>query len=470
MSKIARISTTITARYAHSGGATDAFWLDSRMPGPREVRAADITLDREDKGFFYSVFAAPSVSKDPAYDLEAVRPALDRMHMDIKFSAKNIDNLIVDFAECSTGVVGKKTIDLEGVRHPFFAGIIIKNAEVAAVTTGRGCAYLYRNDTLYPLTHDNLGFAAVDYSGKNVPNIEIYCAGNVGNVRYSNIAQLQVDDCIIVCNREIMAAIGQKEMLRILNEAYDQSDAAGMVITEAASKLPGTTIQFMIGFVESITDAGKHVRATAAAAAAPRFTPRAHAAPASGKALVDAAEDDDYVLDTEDEDDGEDDEGFENSSLTKKIALLAVVLIVTAACVFAVWWTVFRNRGANPDNSSISASGISTASVLSGDESGETSASAVSGTSAASSQSTSGAATPTVNPNPTKTPTKAPSSIIATHTIAKGEWLSDIATKYYGKSTAKYLTAIVNANKTKYPSFTTDTYQEGWVIDIPKVD
>ncbi|MHB8961871.1 MAG: hypothetical protein ACYC5K_01815 [Saccharofermentanales bacterium] len=469
MSKIARISATITARYAHSGGSTDAFWLDSRMPGPREVRAADITLDREDKGFFYSVFAAPSISKDPAYDLEAVKPALDRMHMDIKYSAKNIDNLIVDFAECSTGVVGKKTISLEGVRHPFFAGIIVKNAEVAAVATGRGCAYLYRNDTLYPLTHDNLGFAAVDYNGKNVPNIEIYCAGNVGNVRYSNIAQLQVDDCIIVCNREIMAAIGQKEMLRILNEAYDQSDAAGMVITEAASKLPGTTIQFMIGFVESIIDAGRHVKATAAAMAAPRFTPRAQAAPESAKALVDAAEEDDYMLDTE-EDDEDDEDDFENSSMTKKIALLAVVLIVTAACVFAVWWTVFRNRGTNPGSSSLDTSGISISEALSGDESADTSAPEASGVSTVSSQAASGTATPTVNPNPTKAPTTAPSAILAKHTIAKGEWLSEIATKYYGKSTAKYLTAIVNANKAKYPSFTTDLYQEGWVLDIPKVD
>ncbi|MHB1454228.1 MAG: LysM peptidoglycan-binding domain-containing protein [Saccharofermentanales bacterium] len=470
MSKIARISTTITARYTHSGGATDAFWLDSRMPGPREVRAADITLDREDRGFFFSVFAAPSISKDPVYDLEAIRPALDRMHMDIKYSAKNIDNLIVDFAECSTGVVGKKTIDLDGVRHPFFAGIIVKNAEVAAVTTGRGCAYLYRNDTLYPLTHDSLGFEPVDYTGRNVPNIEIYCAGNVGNVRYSNIAQLQVDDCIIVCNKEIMAAIGQKEMLRILNEAYDQSDAAGMVITEAASKLPGTTIQFMIGFVESITDGGKSAKTAAAAAVATRFAPRSRsAAPVPDKALVDAAEDDDYVLDTEEEEDEDYEEGYESSTTAKKIALLAVILIVTAACIFAVWWTIFRNRGTNPGSSDIS-SGDPISAAVSGAESAGTSASAASEADPVSSLTASGTATPTVNPNPTKAPTKAPSSIIATHTIAKGEWLSDIANKYYGKSTAKYLTAIVNANKDKYPTFTTDKYQEGWIISIPKVD
>lgn len=470
MSKIARISTTITARYTHSGGATDAFWLDSRMPGPREVRAADITLDREDRGFFFSVFAAPSISKDPVYDLEAVKPALDRMHMDIKYSAKNIDNLIVDFAECSTGVVGKKTIDLDGIRHPFFAGIIVKNAEVAAVTTGRGCAYLYRNDTLYPLTHDSLGFEPIDYTGRNVPNIDIYCAGNVGNVRYSNIAQLQVDDCIIVCNKEIMAAIGQKEMLRILNEAYDQSDAAGMVITEAASKLPGTTIQFMIGFVESITDGGKHSKVAAAAAAATRFAPRTYsAAPAADKALVDASEEEDYVKDTEDEEDEEFDESYESSTLTKKMALLAVILIVTAACIFAVWWTVFRNKDTVPGNSGVS-SGASISETVSGTGSTDSAASAASAASTVSSQAASGVATPTVKPNPTKAPTNAPSSIIARHTIAKGEWLSDIANKYYGKSSAKYLTAIVNANKAKYPTFTTDKYQEGWVLDIPKVD
>jgi LysM repeat protein len=57
-----------------------------------------------------------------------------------------------------------------------------------------------------------------------------------------------------------MEALGQREVLRILYEADDQCDAAGMIITEAAAKSPGASLQFMIGFVESATVADKPAR------------------------------------------------------------------------------------------------------------------------------------------------------------------------------------------------------------------
>ncbi|NCU25951.1 hypothetical protein EOM86_04435 [Candidatus Nomurabacteria bacterium] len=470
MTKITRISTTLTARYTPVGGSTDAYWLDSRVPGARETRAADITLDREDRGFFFSVFAAPTVSKESAYDLEAVKPALDKMHMDVKHSQKNIDNLIVDFAECSSNVVGNKTINLEGVRHPFFAGVLVKEGEIAAITSGRGCAYLYRNDTLFPLTRDDLGFEAVDHHGKEVPNLEIYSAGSVGNVRYSNIANLQVDDCFILCNRELMAAIGQKEMLRILDEAYDQADAAGMAITAAASKLPNVSLQCMIGFVESVIEAGGK-QASRARTAVPvhKFAGRPAQAETEyqeEKVRSESSRSDEImVADSDDYDDDEyyDDE-YEDTTLAKKVALTAVILVVTAACAFAIWWTVFRDRPGEPNNSS--ASGSVTESVESVSEiSEEISASETSVVSEiASSQSSVSAA-------PTASPTSKPSgSILASHTIQPGELLSNIAKKYYGSGAMEYMKAIVDANKTKYPNFTVDFYNSGWVIDIPDID
>ena len=47
-----RIATTVTARYFPTTGATDGFYLDGRLSGRREHRAADITLDREERGLF----------------------------------------------------------------------------------------------------------------------------------------------------------------------------------------------------------------------------------------------------------------------------------------------------------------------------------------------------------------------------------------------------------------------------------
>ncbi|MDD4717826.1 MAG: hypothetical protein PHN99_06895, partial [Eubacteriales bacterium] len=76
-----------------------------------------------------------------------------------------------------------------------------------------------------------------------------------------------------------------------------------------------------------------------------------------------------------------------------------------------------------------------------------------------------------VSAAPTASPTSKPSgSILASHTIQPGELLSNIAKKYYGSGAMEYMKAIVDANKTKYPNFTVDIYNSGWVIDIPDID
>ncbi len=51
-----------------------------------------------------------------------------------------------------------------------------------------------------------------------------------------------------------MDALGQREVLRMLYEAEDQADAAGLIITAASAKLPGVPLQFLIGFVETISN------------------------------------------------------------------------------------------------------------------------------------------------------------------------------------------------------------------------
>ncbi|MHB1484936.1 MAG: hypothetical protein ACYCYI_09755 [Saccharofermentanales bacterium] len=474
MSKITRISTTLTARYSPASGATDAFWLDGRIMGVRETRAADITLDREDKGFFFATYATQS-SGDSRTDLSEVKAILDKTHLEIKHSNKNIDNQITDLAECAVGVAGRMSLQHEGVRQPFFAGIMVKDSEIAAVTMGRGCAYLYRNDTLYPLTKEDVPFEAIDYSGKAVPNIDIYCAGIAGTVRYSNIAQLQVDDCIIVCNREVMDAIGQREMLRILYESEDQSDAAGAVITAAAAKLPGTPIQFMIGFVESITTGEKALKSGAFPLSAKAGATDAKASAADAKASAanvksfaqptTSRDDDEYASDDRNDDDYDDDldeDEDENAGSVKRFALIAIIAIVILACAFAIYTIVFGNRG-NNNKPTPTPTGI-------------VSSEAVSSTSSISQVSSAGgitptlpAATPTTGGSVTISPTGAAVGLPTTHTIAKGELLPAIAQRYYKSTAKKYLDAIVSANIAKYPDFSTEYYQQGWIITIPVV-
>lgn len=452
MPKITRISTTVTARYSPANGAVDSFWLDGRMPGKRDVRAADITLDREDRGFFFSVFATQSLSKDSFRDIEAIKHALEKTQMEIKHSSKSIDNQIPDLAECSVGVSGRLSVQHEGVRQPFFAGIIVKDSEIAAVTTGRGCAYIYRDQALYPLTKDDLDFDPVDSNGNKVPNLEIYCAGIAGTVRYSHIAQLQPDDCIILCNREVIDAIGQKDLLRILDEAYDQSDAAGMVITEAASKLPGTPLQFMIGFIEGISEGDRQIKSSLLVKPS-KPVAKSPAKAASFDSEYEDSEIDEVGIEQDDSDEEPeeyyDDEYYEDETPgTKRLALMAVIAIILIVCGIVIY--TLLNKEPQEDESST----LPTPTV------------AISQTDPESSD-----ITPT--PEPTQEPSATPeptSQIIATHTIVPGELLTSIASNYYGSAESKYLNAIVAANKEKYPEFTLSYYQQGWVIEIPAVD
>ncbi|MGI6090042.1 MAG: LysM peptidoglycan-binding domain-containing protein [Saccharofermentanales bacterium] len=243
-----RLAITVNARYYPTDGVSDGFYIDGRIPGVRETRAADLTVDRESRSFLLSVFGRPETD---SADNTWVNP-FQSVGKQIKSGVSDIDTEINNLAELAVEVTGRSTLKSEDQRQPFFSGLVVMDGEVAAVTIGDGCAYLYRNDVVYPLTRDDFALEAIDYNGNTIGSLDDYIAGSAGTIRYSNIAQLEMNDCVILCNLPIMEAIGQRELLRLLYEAEDQGDAAGMIMTQASSKLPGEPLQIAIGFVESV--------------------------------------------------------------------------------------------------------------------------------------------------------------------------------------------------------------------------
>ncbi len=478
MSKIVRIATTVTARYTPADSLTEAYWLDGRATGKRENRSADITLDREDAGFYFSVFASPSLTGNLPLDIENLRPALDKIQNAVKYSHRKIDNIIIDLAESVPEVIGKKTIVYEGVRNPFYAGLIVKGDEMAAITSGRGCAYLYRNDALYPLTKNNLDFEGLDSAGNKVANIDMFSAGVVGNVKYSNIANLQVDDCFIVCNSEIMSAIGESEILRIFDEAYDQAEAAGMIMTEAASKLPQLSLQFMMGFVENIEEAtGRSTLRPKAIAAPSRFKARSYEEDdyedlpddASHQGLVTAGQGgEDYF------DDDDDYDYYEESGTAKKIAMVSVVLLVAVACVFFIWSIFFKDKDKDKPQPSASDSSYSQtpgpeqSDGLSDPTGSDPLSSDVEGLTPTEAPGTEPPATPTTAPDPTVPPTQGQGQS-RTYVVQEGDTMGIIVEKFYpgAENITERMHGIVNANKAKYPSIGLDNIGLGWELIIP---
>ena len=252
----ARLTTTVNARYVPDEQIKDAFYLDGRFPGLNEKRAAENTLDRDDRGFLFALFAYPAERGENAAEADFVR-SVRQLNDQVKEGNKSIDIQINDLADASVEVCGKATLPQAGMRQAYFAGIIVKEAEIAAVTTAAGCAFLYRGDVLYPLTASDFKLEPYDLNGNPIERLNEYSAGVAGTIRYSNITPIKQNDCLILCNKEVAETLGQREMLRILDDAQDQKDAAADMITAAAAKQPGTTMQVMISFVEYIEAAEK---------------------------------------------------------------------------------------------------------------------------------------------------------------------------------------------------------------------
>ena len=253
MAMMTRLATTVASRYYPVPDLLDAFFMDGRTSGRREARSADVTTDKEDKAFLFAVFShAPAQGWDPSGD-PAYEASMNDFFQDLKSGRKSLDDEIGSFINMAVSVTGRMRLQSEHNRNPFFSGIIIKDAEAFAVTMGNGLAFLYRDDVLYPLTSTDIPIEPINFRGQKVNSFTNFCATKTATALCSNIAQLKMDDCLIICSQSVYDALGQRELLRLMDEAYDQSDAAGTIITAAAAKAPGVPLQVMISFVESVT-------------------------------------------------------------------------------------------------------------------------------------------------------------------------------------------------------------------------
>ncbi len=466
---LTRLAATVTARYFPGNGIFDGYYLDGRLTSRREHRACDITLDREDRGFFYAAFAHQSGHGPEDLVSNRAHKALERILNDVKQNLRNIDAEINELAECAVEIAGRGSLQQENARQPYFAGIMVKDAELAAITMGHGCAYLYRNDALYPLTHDDIALDPVDYHGKPVLGQDIYCAGVAGTVRYSNIAQLQPDDCVIVCNKEVITTLGQREILRLLYEAEDQADAAGLIITAASAKLPGVAMQIIACFVESIRSSDKPARPTSTrlapegglfGQATGKFSQAAKPAAAKIPDEVTAASVAPAHADDLDEEETPYDKGYferprsENSRI-RRLALYMVITAVTIGAVFAIFNMIFGQDGGTtvPSETTVQTEATEETDaiiVTEPEESAETTLE----------ETTPEETTAETTPEPTETTASPAQETI--HTVKSGDTFYAIAVKYFGDGSQATIDKIKD-----YNGITSDNLQLGQKIKIP---
>ncbi len=245
----ARLVATINARYYPVEGVADAYCLNGRFPSKRELRAVNTTLDRESRGFLVSLFGYPS---DGRAQSSVWQEPLYRLAEQVESEKGDIDNDINDLAETAMDVTGRIRLGDEVSREPYFSGVIVREGEMAAVTVGDSLAFVYRHEALYPLTSSLVSYEPIDLFGDPVEGFEDFIAGEAGTIRYSNIAQLEQGDWLILCNSEVFNVIGQSQLMRYLEDAEDSMDAAGLILTAAASQMPGTPMQVAVIEVVSI--------------------------------------------------------------------------------------------------------------------------------------------------------------------------------------------------------------------------
>ena len=250
-----RISASLIVDGRPDENVKDSFYLDGRLARKREEHGADISSTGEDRGFFYAVFATNDF--DFNNQGSATVSALQQMTEAVKQSTDKIDNEINDLADCAVEVGGRATISREGIRQSYFAGIILKEAEIAAVTRGNACAFLYRNSALYPLTNFDYDFVNADYHGNAVDHMMDFAAGVAGTIRYSNIAQVQAGDVILLCNKEVLEAAGQREVISNLYEQAEISDAAADIIDAARAGNDNAPMQVLLIRIDDVIPADK---------------------------------------------------------------------------------------------------------------------------------------------------------------------------------------------------------------------
>ena len=253
MATLTRLASTLTARYFPSSSLTDAFYLDGRLCGKRETRQADITIDKDERGFFFSLFTHPTIEGFEPGTIPPFEPQLRGLCNEVKSGHKEIDAMIEKFLSTAVEVAGTTKLIENEVRDPYFSGVIVRDSEAFAVTIGGGLAFLYRDDTMFPLTDAGIPMEPIDAYGNRVGDFQYYCSSKTANALWSNFFTLTPDDCIILCNKAIYDALGQREILRILTDAEDQCDAAGLILTQASARMPNTPMQISISFVESVT-------------------------------------------------------------------------------------------------------------------------------------------------------------------------------------------------------------------------
>lgn len=246
---LARLVATINARYYPVEGIADAYCLGGKFPSKRELRSVNTSLDRESKGSFVALFG---YSSDGRAQESTWQEPLKRLAEQVDSDRGDIDNDINDLAETAMEVTGRIRLGDSATREPYFAGVIIRDGEMAAVTVGDSLAFIYRHEALYPLTSSLKKLESTDLYGDRVEGFDDFVAGEAGTIRYSNIAQVEQGDRLVLCNSEVFDTVGQSQMMRHLEEAEDALDAAGLLLTAAASQMPGTPMQVAVADVVSI--------------------------------------------------------------------------------------------------------------------------------------------------------------------------------------------------------------------------
>ncbi|NLZ69902.1 MAG: hypothetical protein GX907_01005 [Clostridiaceae bacterium] len=247
MSKTTRISAAIASQLSPTAGFVESYYMDGRVVNLRN-RFTELVIDREQSSSCYALYGTRIYQQNFARTIELANDLMRRLSILIGAAVnEKVDEYSPDLFQTAWELTSlDATAPTDSGEQPWFSGFIVLNGGISALTMGDGVALLYRDDILYPLTKSNFRIQPYDYHNNTVDNIDYYTFDGHRIAKHSQTFLLKPNDRVILGRGKVFSQIGQKDLLKIAHEAFDESEVINDYLGILDNRAPDLPVQIAV--------------------------------------------------------------------------------------------------------------------------------------------------------------------------------------------------------------------------------
>ncbi len=247
MSKTTRISAAIASQLSPTAGFVESYYMDGRVVNLRN-RFTELVIDREQSSSCYALYGTRIYQQNFARTIELANDLMRRLSILIGAAVnEKVDEYSPDLFQTAWELTSLDApAPTDSGEQPWFSGFIVLNGGISALTMGDGVALLYRDDILYPLTKSNFRIQPYDYHNNTVDNIDYYTFDGHRIAKHSQTFLLKPNDRVILGRGRVFSQIGQKDLLKIAHEAFDESEVINDYLGILDNRAPDIPVQIAV--------------------------------------------------------------------------------------------------------------------------------------------------------------------------------------------------------------------------------